>query len=118
LGEMEAGLARLQQAVDDAPHQAELHDRLVKAFLMAHNLSGAAEAAERFAACMQHPKTFMRAASIRAQLQQWDKSEKLLRKALQLFPQSADLQNAFFEVERKRAQPAAPGSTLNAQAGA
>lgn len=118
LGETQTGLARLQQAVDEAPHQAELHDRLVKAFLVEKDLAGAATAAERFAACLRHPKTFLRAASIRAQLQQWDKSERLLQQALQLFPQSAELQNAFSEVERQKTQAVARPMALNAQAGA
>jgi glycosyltransferase involved in cell wall biosynthesis len=103
MGETQAGFARLRQAVNDAPHQAELHDRLVKACLAAEDLPGAAEAAERFAGCLGHPKTFLRAASIRAQLKQWEQSERLLRQALQLFPGSNDLQNACAEVVRQRA---------------
>lgn len=110
LGDMQAGFARLQRAIDDAPYQAELHDRLVKAFLVEQNLPGAAKAMEKFAECLAHPRTFLRAASIRAQLKQWDRSEELLKQALQLFPQSVDLQNAFVEIERKRTQaPAQPG---------
>ena len=118
LGEKQAGVARLQQAVNAAPHQAELHDRLVKAFLLENDLPGAAQAAERFAECVAHPKTFLRAASIRARLQQWDKSQILLQRALQLFPQSRELQNAFAEVERLRTQPAVQPIALGAQAGA
>jgi glycosyltransferase involved in cell wall biosynthesis/Tfp pilus assembly protein PilF len=117
MGETKAGFARLQQAVNDAPHQAELHDRLVKAFLVAEDLSGAAEAAERFAGCLGHPKTFLRAASIRAQLKQLERSEKLLQQALQLFPGSAELRSASAEVARLRtAAPAQPNS-YSSQAG-
>jgi len=117
MGDTQAGLARLRQAVNDAPHHAELHDRLVKACLVAEDLSGAAEAAERFAGCLGHPKTFLRAASIRAQLKQWERSEKLLRHALQLFPGSAELQNACAEVEHQRIKAMAPPSPYSNQVG-
>ena len=118
LGETQAGLARLRQAVNDAPHQAELHDRLVKAFLVAEDLPGAAEAAERFAQCLGHPKTFLRAASIRAQLKQWERSEKILEQALQLFPGSPELRNACAEVGVQRAKVIARPSSYSSQAGA
>ena len=102
LGDFEVGFARLRQAIEEAPHQAELHDRLVKALLVAEDLSGAAEAAERLAGYFRHPKTFLRAASIRAQLKQWERSEKLLEQALALFPDSSALRDARAEVERYR----------------
>ena len=108
LGDFEAGLARLRQAVEEAPHQAELHDRLVKALLVAEDLSGAAEAAERLAVCFRHPKTFLRAASIRAQLEQWERSEKLLDDALELFPDSPALRDARAEVVRHRSKAGEP----------
>ncbi|HXZ40890.1 MAG TPA: glycosyltransferase [Terriglobales bacterium] len=104
LGETQSGFARLQRAVEEAPHEAELHDRLVKAHLIAGDLAGAAEAAERFATCIGHPKTFLRAASIRAQLQHWDRSEELLQRGLQLFPDSSDLRNAYLEVAQQKTQ--------------
>lgn len=117
LGESQVGLARLQRAVEAAPHQVEMHDRLVKAFLFEKDLPGAAQAAETFAECLAHPKTFLRAASIRAQLQHWDKSQILLQRGLHLFPQSKELQNAFAELQRLRMQPAAQGMAYSAQAG-
>ena len=102
LGDFAAGFARLRQAVEEAPHQAELHDRLVKALLVAKDLSGAAEAAERFAQCLHHPKTFLRAASIRAQLEQWERSKKLVEDALALFPDSPALRDARAQMERHK----------------
>jgi glycosyltransferase involved in cell wall biosynthesis len=117
MGDTQTGLARLQQAVNDAPHEAELHDRLVKACLVAEDLSGAAEAAERFAGCLGHPKTFLRAASIRAQLKQWERSKKLLQHALQLFPGSVELQNACAEVEHLRIKAMVPPSPYSNQVG-
>jgi len=100
LGDSGAGFARLRKAVEQAPHQAELHDRLVKALLVAKDLAGAAEAAERFAQCLHHPKTFLRAASIRAQLEQWERSKKLVEDALALFPDSPALREAWAQMER------------------
>jgi glycosyltransferase involved in cell wall biosynthesis len=102
LGDFAAGFARLRRAVEEAPHEAEFHDRLVKALIVAKDLSGAAEAAERFTGCLCHPRTFLRAASIRAQLKQWDRSEKLLAHALELFPDSPGLRDAWAEVEQHR----------------
>jgi len=118
LGETRAGLARLQQAAEAAPHQAELHDRLVKAFLLDNDLAGAANAAEKFAECLAHPRTFLRAASIRAQLQQWDRSQTLLSRALQMFPLSGELQNAFAEITQQKTQGVAQPAAFGAQAGA
>lgn len=118
MGETQVGLAMLQRAVDEAPHLAELHDRLLKALLFEKDLPEAANAAEKFAECIAHPKIFLRAASIRAQLQQWERSEALLRRALQLFPQSGDLQNAFAEVARQKLQPSPQPAAFSAQAGA
>ena len=102
LGDSGAGFARLRKAVEQAPHQAELHDRLVKALLVAKDLAGAAEAAERFAQCLHHPKTFLRAASIRAQLEQWERSKKLVEDALALFPDSPALREAWAQMGRHK----------------
>jgi glycosyltransferase involved in cell wall biosynthesis len=104
LGDVEAGIARLREAIEEAPYQAELHDRLVKALLVVDDLSGAAEAAERLAECLRHPNTFLRAASIRAQLKQWERSEKLLENGLALFPDTPALREARAEVERRRVE--------------
>lgn len=117
LGETQTGFARMQKAVEDAPLQAELHDRLVKAYLMAGEVPGAAVAAERFAACLHHPRTFLRAASIRAQLQQWDRSIALLRYGLQLFPQSDELQKAAAELEQLKLRTVPHPAAASAQAG-
>lgn len=103
LGEHTSGIQKLERAVAVLQHSAEAHDRLVKAYVIAGNLEGAAEAAERFAGSIAHPKTFLRAASIRAQLQQWDRAEKSLARGLQLFPQSQELLRAHEEVEMQNA---------------
>jgi tetratricopeptide (TPR) repeat protein len=115
LGETKSGLARLERAVEDAPHQADLHDRLLKAHVISGNLPAAAAAAERFAACIAHPRTLFRAASIHAQLQDWDRAEELLRRGVQMFPDAADLRNALQEIERKKGS--APAQAIPATAG-
>jgi glycosyltransferase involved in cell wall biosynthesis len=118
LGDLEAGFARLRQAVEEAPYQWELHDRLVKALLVAEDLSGAAEAAENLARYFRHPKTFLRAASIRAQLKQWERSGKLLKDALELFPDAPGLRDAWVEVERHKSDAREqPGGNPNQAAG-
>lgn len=108
LGNFAAGFARMREAIEEAPYQWELHDRLVKALLAAQDLSGAADAAERLAGYFPHPKTFLRAASICAQLEQWERSEKLLRDGLELFPDSPALRAARAEVVRDRSDATEP----------
>jgi hypothetical protein len=76
----------------------EVHDRLMKACLIAGNLPEAAEAAEHFAACIAQPTTFLRAASIHAQLMNWSRAEKLVALGLRLFPHSTDLAAAAAEI--------------------
>jgi glycosyltransferase involved in cell wall biosynthesis len=102
MGETQIGLARIQKTVNDSPQQAELHDRLVKACVFAQDLHAAADAAERFASLVSDPRLFLRAAAIRAQLKQWDRSEKILQRGLLLFPGSADLKGASAEISRLR----------------
>lgn len=115
-GDLQSGFARLTHAIEDSPHQAEFHDRLVKAYLIARDLSAAADAAERFAACIAHPKTFLRAASIRAQLQQWERAEQLLRRGSQLFPESAELHAALSEVTVNAVRLTSPSKAAEAGA--
>jgi hypothetical protein len=98
LGETAAGFEKLRRAVALVPQQVEVHDRLMKACLIAGNLPEAAEAAEHFAACIAQPTTFLRAASIHAQLMNWSRAEKLVALGLRLFPHSTDLAAAAAEI--------------------
>lgn len=102
LGQWQEGLAKLNSAVEAVPQQVEIHDRLVKAHILTGNLEEAASAAERFAACIRHPKTFLRAASIRAQLQQWDRAQLLLTQGLEFFPDSPELRSATMEISTQK----------------
>ncbi len=92
------GLEKIRRALDSLPYHAEIHDRLIKACIITGNLGGAAEAAEGFAQRLNHPKTFLRAASIRAQLKEWNKAKELLSEGLRLFPESSELRDAFTEI--------------------
>jgi len=86
------------QGVQLFPQSTELHDVLMKAYIVAGRLHEAAEVAERIAHAVAHPKLFLRAASIYAQLQQGGRAEQLLSQGLELFPESAELQQALAEI--------------------
>lgn len=104
LGQMYSGLARLRHAARIVPEAHANNDRLMKACIMAGRLEEAADVADKFTHIMGHPKLFLRAASIRAQLKQWREAEEILSRGLQLFPESSEMQNARTEVVRRRAQ--------------
>lgn len=90
LGE-QAGFLRMQNAIAALPLGAELHERLIKAYMVAGMLPEAATAAEQFASTLIHPKTILRAAAIRAHLKQDEQARKLIERGLEFFPQSAEL---------------------------
>src|SRR5208337_3609713 len=75
LGQRNTGLARLRHAAQVVPDVHAVHDRLMKGCIMAGRLEEAAEVAEKFTFVMGHPKLFLRAASIRAQLKQWSQAK-------------------------------------------
>ena len=102
LGQKNAGLAKLRHAARVVPDIHSINDRLMKGCIMAGRLAEAAEAAEKFTLVMGHPKLFLRAASIRAQLKQWDRVEETLSRGLGLFPDSPELQQARTEATKKR----------------
>lgn len=120
LGQGSAGIAKLERAAEAAPALLEVHDRLVKGYILTNNLDQAAEATEKFLSVVAHPKLFMRAASIRAQLQQWDRAARTLASGLAMFPDSPDMQLAAKEVAAKcstaisseGAQAAAAGTSV------
>jgi hypothetical protein len=74
----------------------------MKGCIIAGRLEEAAEVAERFTHIMGHPKLFLRAASLRAQLKQWSQAEDTLSRGLQLFPESPELRVAQAEAASKR----------------
>ena len=98
LGHNKAGLTKLQRASAAAPALLEVQDRLVKAYILTGDLLKAAEEAENILSFVAHPKLFLRAASIRAQLQQSDRVAEVLTRGLSVFPESPELKAAQQEV--------------------
>jgi glycosyltransferase involved in cell wall biosynthesis len=109
-GQKNTGLAKLRRAARAVPGMFAIHDRLMKACIMADRLPEAAEVAEQLASTAGNPKFFLRAASIRAQLRQWEPAADILARGLLLFPQSAELRSAHAEVLAM--QPGNPGQTI------
>ncbi len=102
LGMVEEGLARLRRAVDLEPQAGELHDRLIAACAWLGRVPEAADAATaKLARTNPQPEDFVRAASLRAQLQDWHYVRKLLSRGLGRFPESGKLQEALAETERE-----------------
>ena len=99
-GQKSTGLAKLRRAARSAPGVFAIHDRLMKACIMADRLPEAAEVAENLAKASANPKFFLRAASIHAQTQQWQKAANILAHGISLFPQSPELRAALTEVAR------------------
>jgi tetratricopeptide (TPR) repeat protein len=107
MGQKNTGLARLRRAARSVPGMFAIHDRLMKACIITGRVPEAAEAAEKFTNVASHPRMFLRAASIYAQMRRWDKAEEILAKGLQAFPNVAELQAAHVEVsDQKLAVPA------------
>jgi tetratricopeptide (TPR) repeat protein len=101
LGRKNTGLAKLRRAAKAVPHVHAVHDRFMKGCIMAGKLEEAADVADSFTFVMGHPKLFLRAASIRAQLKQWQRAQDTLTRGLQLFPESTELQVAQADMRRK-----------------
>jgi tetratricopeptide (TPR) repeat protein len=101
LGQKSSGLTKLRHAARALPDVHANNDRLLKGCIMAGRLEEAAEVAERFTRIMGHPKLFLRAASIRAQLKQWRQAEDILSRGLQLFPESPELRQAHAEASKR-----------------
>lgn len=100
LGMTQEGFGRMLRAISSAPEEAELQDRLVKAYVAADDAPSAAEAAEKMAENFRTPKTILRAAGIRAHLRQWPQAASLLQSGLIDFPASAELKAALEQAQR------------------
>jgi hypothetical protein len=98
-GHTSAGLDRMRHALETEPKCGELYDRLVTALVWLGRLDEAAEFAERrLAATDVLPASFLRAASIRAQRQNWRQAEEVLQRGLERFPAVEKLRQAITEV--------------------
>jgi tetratricopeptide (TPR) repeat protein len=99
-GETETALRRLRRVLHEERQAPEIYDRLISALAFAGRLNEAAEAAEAKLAAVEPDETsFMRAASIRAKLRDWQKAEASVAAGLQRFPQSERLQQALSEIQ-------------------
>jgi glycosyltransferase involved in cell wall biosynthesis len=102
LGQKNTGLAKLRHAARVVRDVHSIHDRLMKGCIMAGRLEEAADVAEQFTHVIGYPRLFLRAASIRVQLQQWAQADAILLRGLQLFPESPELEEARSEVANKK----------------
>lgn len=98
-GQKRSGLEKLRKAARTVPGMFAIHDRLMKACIIADRLPEAADVAERLADALDNPKFYLRAASIRAQLLQWEQTALILARGLTRFPQSSELRTAHAEAE-------------------
>jgi tetratricopeptide (TPR) repeat protein len=95
------GLARLRAAVKEAPWDSDIHDRLIQACCWLNQLEEAANAADhKLAVAPCDPQSFLRAASIHAQLKHLDKAALILRVGLKFFPGVERLQRCYIELSR------------------
>jgi len=99
LGMKKNGLARLGKALKTNPEMYEMHDRMIKGYIVANMMAQAAETAERLAVALPHPAMILRAASIRAQMQDAKAVEELIERGLKQFPDSAELLKAKAELK-------------------
>jgi len=103
------GIVHLRHAIEREPQSAEPYDALVSAYVWLERLEEAAATAEaKLEAVEPQPQFFLRAASIRAHLQDFDRTKRLLQKGLDLFPQAPKLLEARREFEAKAGSTKAP----------
>jgi Flp pilus assembly protein TadD len=99
-GKPASGLARIRRAIERDFTNPELHDRLIVVEAWLDHLPEAAEAAERkLAAVSPRPEDFLRAASIRGQMKDWQRASALLRLGLIIFPDSEPLRVSLSSIE-------------------
>lgn len=101
LGLKKSGFSRLRAALKETPELVEMHDRMIKACMVAGMLPQAAEEAELVAIGFPNPATIMRAAVLRAQMQEWEPAQEIILRGLQLFPEDQDLLKVKTELEKK-----------------
>ena len=99
-GRTTEGLRKLRRAVATCPLAPELHDRLITVEVWLNQLNDAANHAERkLDAVEPRAEDFMRAASIRAKLEEWVQAAVLLKRGITQFPDSEQLRATLCQVE-------------------
>ena len=112
-GKATAGIRKLRQAIGREPANPELHDRLIMTELWLNHIPQGAQAAEqKLAAVKPESQDFLRAASIRAKLQEFPQAVSLLRRGLEAFPDSEPLRRHLSQLETLIA-PANPSLAMD-----
>jgi Tfp pilus assembly protein PilF len=114
-GKVQSGLRRIRRAIEAEPRNPDFHDRLVIVEVWLNHLSEAACAAEKkLTTVTPRAEDFLRAASIRAQMQEWQKAGEILRQGLEIFPASEPLRANLSKLEVCKASPSvALGEKVN-----
>jgi len=95
-----SGLRKLRHAIEVSPTAAELYDRIITVQVWLGDLrSAAAEAESKLAAVAARPEDFIRAASIRAKLEEWTSAVDLLHRGLKSYPDSEQLRASLSKIE-------------------
>lgn len=101
-GRRDEGLANLQRAIDREPGSPELYDRMIAACAWLGRNRAAAEMAEaKLARVAPQPESYLRAASLRAQEQDWVRALNLIQKGLEHFPKHEKLLQAQAESQQQ-----------------
>jgi len=101
LGRKEEGIGHLRHAVEREPEFGELYDLLAVAAVWLGNLELAAQTAERrLSVGNASPELFMRAASIRAKLGQWQHVAQTLNAGVERFPEAENLRLALSQLQQ------------------
>jgi tetratricopeptide (TPR) repeat protein len=87
-----------QHCVTMYPESAEGHELLMMSLLSLGNLGEAAAEAELLAGLVSEPRSFLRTASIYAQLDDKEKMRDCLERGLQKFPDSSAIERALAEI--------------------
>jgi Flp pilus assembly protein TadD len=98
MGRAKEGIAKLKRAAESAPEIAEIHERLMKAYIATDQLPEAAEQAEQLAKIEGTPKSYLRAVSIWTHSKQNQRAQQVLSRGMELFPEAPELQKAFAEL--------------------
>lgn len=107
------GIPRMERAALKLPHVADLHDRLVKAWVLCRRDDKAAVAQEHLLCCHVNEKGFARAIALHLRAGNQARAEELLKKGLELMPDSKrllTLRGRRSEVPHPGLCPLAPGS--------
>ena len=97
LGRPQEGIPRMEQAIAKLPTVVDLHDRLVKAWIVCHRDDKAAEAQERSLRNHADEKALARAAVLRLRSGNRERANEILRKGLELIPASKKLRTLLGE---------------------